>query len=281
MVRSFTCRVPVTGCRSTKTVSRITVLRGISRLAIVPALMTRPNRNCRLSAAVSRFTFAVCRSTVLVLSTLASFAQEGSKKIDSNYNNAYYQGRMELFNTLTPPKNAIVFLGNSISERGAWSELLPGQPVMNRGIGGDNTFGVLARLEGVVKAKPKKIFLLIGINDLSRGLPKEVIINNYHRIIRYLTAFTPKTKIYLQSVLPLNEPMTTPAYLKNKKDSILQLNRGIKQVAEQYHLPYINLHDIFADANGDLKKELTMDGIHLRPAAYVLWVDFLKKKNYL
>src|SRR5689334_15360465 len=140
----------------------------------------------------------IARISFLLLLGLPTFAQEAPKKIDSNYNNTYYQGRMELFNSLTPPKNAIVFLGNSITERGAWSELLPGQPIMNRGIGGDNTFGVLARLERVAKAQPKKLFLLIGINDLSRGLPKEVIINNYHRILSYLTTNTPKTKIYVQ-----------------------------------------------------------------------------------
>jgi lysophospholipase L1-like esterase len=216
-----------------------------------------------------------------VLQGLQSFAQDAPKKIDSNYNNTYYQGRMELFNSLTPPKNATVFLGNSITERGAWGELLSGQPVMNRGIGGDNTFGVLARLEAIAKAKPKKLFLLIGINDLSRGLPKEVILNNYNRILTYLTTHTPKTKIYIQSVLPLYEPYTKEAYLKNKKDSILNLNVGIKQVATKFNLTYINLHEIFADANGDLKKEYTADGIHLKPAAYVLWVDFLKRKKYL
>lgn len=217
----------------------------------------------------------------LVLPGPQTFSQDSPRKIDSNYNNTYYQGRMELFNSLTPPKNATVFLGNSITERGAWGELLSGQPIMNRGIGGDNTFGVLARLEGVAKAKPKKIFLLIGINDLSRGLPKEVILNNYNRILTYLTTHTPKTKIYIQSVLPLYEPYTKEAYLKNKKDSILNLNAGIKQVAAKFNLPYINLHEIFADENGDLKKEYTADGIHLKPAAYVLWVDFLKKKKLL
>lgn len=233
---------------------------------------------------VKRFAFSgfhVSRISLLLFLGLPALAQDQPRKIDSNYNNTYYQGRMELFNSLTPPKNAIVFLGNSITERGAWGELLPGQPIMNRGIGGDNTFGVLARLEGVANAQPKKLFLLIGINDLSRGLPKEVILNNYHRILSYLTSHTPKTKIYVQSVLPLYEPYTKEAYLKNKKDSILQLNEGIKQVAAQYHVPYINLHELFADANGDLKKELTADGIHLRPAGYVLWVDFLKKKKYL
>ena len=226
--------------------------------------------------------FRMCLLTAYSLQLAASsYAQDAPKKIDSNYNNTYYQGRMELFNSLTPPKNATVFLGNSITERGAWGELLSGQPIMNRGIGGDNTFGVLARLEAIAKAKPKKLFLLIGINDLSRGLPKEVILNNYNRILTYLTTHTPKTKIYIQSVLPLYEPYTKEAYLKNKKDSILNLNVGIKQVAAKFNLTYINLHEIFADENGDLKKEYTADGIHLKPAAYVLWVDFLKKRKYL
>jgi len=204
-----------------------------------------------------------------------------AQKIDSSYNNTYYQGRMELFNTLPLQKKAIVFLGNSITERGAWGELLPGVKVMNRGIGGDNTFGVLARLDGIVKAVPRKLFLLIGINDLSRGLPREVILENYDHIVAYIRTHSPKTKIYIQSVLPLYEPFTTAAYLKNKKDSILQLNVGIRKIAEKYGLPYINLHEIFADANGDLVKELTADGIHLKPAAYGIWVDFLKKRKYL
>lgn len=227
---------------------------------------------------MSKLNIASC--TLLLLAATA-FAQEPVKKIDSSYANTYYQGRMELFNTLPAPKNAIVFLGNSITERGAWSELLPSHNIMNRGIGGDNTFGVLARLDGIVKASPKKLFLLIGINDLSRALPREIILNNYDRILQYITTHSPKTKIFVQSVLPLNEALTTPAYLKNKKDSILQLNTGIQAIAAKYKLPYINLHELFADANGDLKKELTADGIHLRPAAYVMWVDYLKKKKYL
>jgi lysophospholipase L1-like esterase len=235
----------------------------------------------QLPFSLSRLPFHVSQISFLLLLGFQSFSQDAPKKIDSNYNNTYYQGRMELFNSLTPPKNATVFLGNSITERGAWGELLSGQPIMNRGIGGDNTFGVLARLEGIAKAKPKKLFLLIGINDLSRGLPKEVILNNYNRILTYLTTHTPKTKIYIQSVLPLYEPYTKEAYLKNKKDSILNLNMGIKQVAVKFNLTYIDLHEIFADGNGDLKKEYTADGIHLKPAAYVIWVDHLKKRKYL
>lgn len=232
-------------------------------------------------AGLARRAARMMGAVLLMGSLTTAQAQETPKKIDSSYNNTYYQGRMELFNTLPLQQKGIVFLGNSITERGNWSELLPARKIMNRGIGGDNTFGVLARLDMVVKARPEKVFLLIGINDLSRALPEEVILNNYERIIKYIRTNTPRSTLYIQSVLPLYEPLTTAAYLKNKKDSILQLNVGIKALAEKYNLTYINLHEIFADANGDLIREYTADGIHLKPAAYVLWVDYLRKKKYL
>lgn len=206
----------------------------------------------------------------------------GQQKIDSSYNNTYYQGRMEIFRSLPATRHAIVFLGNSITERAQWQELLPGRTIQNRGIGGDNSFGVLARLDSILLLQPSRIFLDIGINDIGRGLPLTVITNNYRRIIDRIKTASPGTKLFLQSVLPMNDSVLTAAYLKNKKDSVLALNRNIIYLAKQYNLSYVDLHnDVFADSKGDLKRELTIDGIHLRPAAYVLWVDYLKKKKYL
>ena len=218
---------------------------------------------------------------VMAVALLATTMTQAQKKIDSSYNNSYYQGRMELFNSLGGLKKATVFLGNSITERGQWHEILPGEIIMNRGIGGDNTFGVLARLGDVTKYKPKRIFLLIGINDLGRGLPIEVISDNYRRIIKQIKTESPKTKLYVQSVLPMNESILKADYLKNKKDSVLKLNESIQAIARETGVPYINLHPVFADAAGDLKEAFTQDGIHLRPNAYVEWVAFLKKNKYL
>lgn len=203
------------------------------------------------------------------------------KPIDSSFNNTYYQGRMELFQSLQAPAKSIVFLGNSITERGAWNELLPGKKVMNRGIGGDNSFGVLARLDDIVAAKPKKVFLLIGINDLGRGLPIAVIANNYKRIVDRLHAGSPKTRLYLQSVLPLNDTMLKAAYLKNKTDSIILLNQELKKLEDYKGVHVIDLHPVFSNGKGQLKEAFTMDGIHLKPAAYKAWVEFLKQKHYL
>lgn len=210
-----------------------------------------------------------------------SYADAQTVKIDSSYNNSYYAQRMELFANLPSPKKSIVFLGNSITERGMWHELIPGKVIMNRGIGGDNTFGVLARLNGIVKTNPKKVFLLIGINDLGRGLPVEVIAANYKKIIQRIVTGSPKTTLYVQSVLPMNDDILKAEYLKNKMALIVQLNKELAKLAAEYKLTYINLHEIFDNGKGQLKAELTIDGIHLNPAAYVLWIDYLKKKKYL
>lgn len=204
-----------------------------------------------------------------------------SVKIDSSYANWYYQARFDLFNKLTDKKVDIVFLGNSITERGDWHELIQGKKIANRGIGGDNSFGVLARLDGIIEQQPSKIFMMIGINDLGRGLPVEVIVNNYRRIITRLQAGLPKTKIHLQSVLPLNEEMLKYAYLKGKNVKVKELNEEIKKLALEYGLTYINLHEVIADKDGELKKEYTMDGIHLKTDAYLVWADYLKKHKYL
>ena len=202
-------------------------------------------------------------------------------QIDSSYKNWYYEGRMELYDQLNNQPADILFLGNSITERGEWAELLPGRKIANRGIGGDNTFGVLARLDGVIKQQPKKIFLLIGINDIGRGLPTEVILSNYRRIVSRLTQSLPKTKLIIQSVLPMNEGKLPYDYLKGKAAKVKALNEGIVLIAKEFNLTYLNLHELFADDKGELKADYTKDGIHIEPAAYVDWVNWLKKKKQL
>lgn len=204
-----------------------------------------------------------------------------SVKIDSSYANWYYQARFELFNKLTDKNVDIVFLGNSITERGDWHELIPGKKIANRGIGGDNSFGILARLDGIVSQQPSKIFMMVGINDLGRGLPVDVIVNNYRRIINRFRTNLPKTKLYLQSVLPLNDAMLKYDYLKGKNVKVKELNEEIQKLAMQYGLTYINLHEVMADTQGELKKEYTMDGIHLKTDAYLTWVAYLKKNQFL
>ncbi|MEJ5964055.1 GDSL-type esterase/lipase family protein [Pedobacter immunditicola] len=201
---------------------------------------------------------------------------------DTSYANGYYVKRLDYFKQLPPQKNAIVFLGNSITEVGDWQEVTAMPGVINRGISGDNSFGIFHRLDEILMLKPSKIFLVIGVNDIKRGTPLTVIAENYERIILKIRKHAPKSKLYLQTILPVNEPMLAAIYDNIRNHKIISLNELLKDLSEKYKLPYVDLYkDVFVDKNGQLIKELSTDGLHLQPLAYMLWADYLKQKKYL
>src|SRR5690606_12338396 len=94
------------------------------------------------------------------------YAQEVT--YDSTYRPDIYASRVEMFKSFPTTDKDIVFIGNSITFWADWQELLKTSHVKNRGIPGDISFGVLERLDEVIEGKPRKIFIMIGINDLAR-----------------------------------------------------------------------------------------------------------------
>lgn len=229
--------------------------------------------------------FMICKKMLVsaCVALLPFLIKAQDAKIDSSYDNWYYQKRMAEFAKTTPPQNAIVFLGNSITERGQWEELLKDSPIpiVNRGIGGDNSFGIWARMDEVLKLKPKVIFLMDGINDQFKKIPHDVSMNNYSRIIDKIKIKSPQTKIYIESALPINETMITDDYAKGRNKLVPGFNKKLKRLAKKQKVTYIDICPLFQDKNGVLKPDYTADGVHLNAAAYVKWVDFLKAKKYL
>nr|WP_226904984.1 GDSL-type esterase/lipase family protein [Pedobacter schmidteae] len=213
---------------------------------------------------------------VLVTASFSGRAQQ-TTAIDSSYANGHYLQRLDFFKKMPNQKKEIVFLGNSITEGGKWQELVPLKSVVNRGISGDVTYGVIARMDEVLAAKPAKIFILIGINDMKRGTPQAAILGNYRKIIDMVKQKSPATKLYVQSILPVNKAMLPPSYEKLSNAGILEMNTQLKTICENEGLNYVNLHEVFAGRDGELKKELSIDGLHLRSAAYIVWADYLRK----
>jgi len=100
----------------------------------------------------------------------------------SLYETSHYKIRMEQFQTEGLQQNKIVFLGNSLTEGGDWAARFPKQYPVNRGISGDNTEGVLARLSEILKTNPAKLFLMIGINDISQNYNNDYLCRNFEKI---------------------------------------------------------------------------------------------------
>lgn len=197
-------------------------------------------------------------------------------QVDSTYRFYFYDQRESHFRSLPDTPGEIIMLGNSITNGANWHELFHNPNIKNRGISGDNTFGVLNRLDEITASRPHKVFILIGINDLSKDTPVEVILNNYRRIVETIQLQSPETRIYLQSVLPTNSNFPHFPRAQNKDAQIRQLNKGIEDLAQQSATVFIDLYPHFLSEDGKLSAEYTNDGLHLMGAGYVHWVNILR-----
>ncbi len=194
---------------------------------------------------------------------------------DSTFRPANYALKVQQFKSYPNSRRDIIFLGNSITAGTDWNELLGIPAARNRGISGDITFGVLERLEEVTEGNPAKVFILIGINDISRNIPDSVIIANYRRIIREIKRASPATRIYFNTLLPVNNTFPDKNHF-NKDEHILFVNAELKKLAALEKITLIDIYSPFLDADGRLDKQYTHDGLHLNADGYRKWAAILK-----
>ena len=193
----------------------------------------------------------------------------------------HYEKRFAEFKKETFENGKIIFLGNSITEGGQWHQLTDNKTKINRGIGGDVTFGILNRLDEIISHQPSKVFILIGINDISKDFPDAVILNNYKKIVQKLKLKLPNTKIYIQSLLPVN-----PFYPKfpqhyDKGNHVISVNKSLQELASAEAVYFINLYPLYLDKAGNLDAKFTGDGLHLNAEGYKVWIGYLKSNGYL
>ena len=171
------------------------------------------------------------------------------------------------FDELTIAPSAIVFLGDSLTEGGAWHEWFPKAPVVNRGIGGDTAAGVLCRLGSALGVAPAAVFVLIGTNDLGRRRPVDDIVQDVDAIVSRIREHSLPTRVVLQSVLPRQ-----PRY----RDRIHELNVRYAEIAWRHGVVLLDLWPAFADKSGGLRSTYTLDRLHLNGRGYRAWVDLLR-----
>jgi lysophospholipase L1-like esterase len=221
------------------------------------------------------------RALLIALLVLAGRQVTSAQQaVQTGWNPAYRPGSYALktgqFRSYPNSSKDIIFLGNSITAGTDWAELLGNPNCRNRGISGDITFGILGRLDEVTEGKPAKVFILIGINDIQWNTPDSIIINNYREIVNRIKKESPKTKIYVQTMLPVNNTFTQFKNHYNKDEHIAAVNDGYRKIAAEAGATLIELNKPFQDSEGKLKKELTMDGLHLNAEGYKLWAGLLK-----
>lgn len=193
----------------------------------------------------------------------------------------YYHQRASLFKSMPmTSQHDIIFLGNSINDGSEWSELFNDIRIKNRGISGDMTTGIIHRLKEVTDRKPAKVFLMIGINDLGRGVSPDSVVKNILLINDYIKQETPSTKVYIESILPVNPSFGKFAGQVSKVKEILQANVLLRTAAQTHGFAFIDLHSSFVNAQGYLDSKYTNDGLHLVGAGYQLWRHLIYPKVF-
>lgn len=187
-------------------------------------------------------------------------------------------------------KGEILFTGSSLMEQFPINELLMSsgmtQVIYNRGIGGFTTDDMLQYMEEMVYGtEPSRIFINIGTNDISRPEYRlETLMANYRKILTQIRERLPQAEITLMAYYPVNETdklpdssMAAEMFATRNNENIALANQAVEKLAKELGCQFINVNDGLTDERGKLKKEFTIEGIHMYANGYQVVLDNMKK----
>lgn len=180
-------------------------------------------------------------------------------------------------------KGAVVFAGSSLMEMFPVEKFAreegPGFPtVYNRGLGGWRTDDMLPMLDTlVIDLQPRRVFINIGTNDLSDpAVTIDDLITRYEQIIDRIEDSVPGTDVILMAYYPINYDAADEGMKANLRvrtnARIREANEAVKAMAVRKGLKYRDFNAPLTDAQGRLKAEYTIEGMHIYEAGYrAIW----------
>ena len=214
------------------------------------------------------------RLILTLLSTAAAFTL-AAQPDSLDYRGDYYFSKRSQQESLPVRPHHTVMLGNSLTERGYWSEYFQKERVLNRGIGGDCISGMIHRIDPIVEGQPRAIFIMGGANDLIFSKISDAkLLEQYERLLDIIARKSPRTKVYVQSLLPLNESMNEKQF-GGKNARIVSFNKCLREMAARRGLVYIDIWSAI-QRDGILPEELTFDGVHIKADGYRIWIEQIR-----
>ena len=155
----------------------------------------------KAKALLLSFLFLFCGLQITIAQPLQHVVPEQAHPTPRIYTEHYYKRFIQFMDEAPISNKDIVMLGNSLTENGGnWAARLGNKHVRNRGIIGDEVMGVYDRLHQILPGHPAKVFLLIGVNDISHGLTSDSIVSMIRTTVERIRKESPDTRLYLQSL---------------------------------------------------------------------------------
>jgi len=211
---------------------------------------------------------------VLVVSFAAGYFARGliSRPQAADQPSSYWTEKKSFFDVLGAYASTVM-IGDSLTDGAEWKEMFPGVAVANRGIDEDTTAGVLRRMDGIMSARARKAFIMIGINDFKEGRTVDAVFQDYASIVSALEKGG--MKVFVQSTLLCNEAKGEWISCSAIQRKIRELNRRLAGLASA-KVTYIDINAGLTGPEG-LRPDLTFDGVHLNGEGYRIWRDEISK----
>ena len=194
---------------------------------------------------------------------------------------AKIQAKYRELNQVSVLEPDIIFIGDSIVEYYPLQELFgTAKTIVNRGIRGYQTGLLLDNLDAHLYGDAvDQIVLLIGTNDIGKDIPMNEALDNLEGVIQSLARDYPLSQIKLVSILPVNEgeEYKQTVYIRTN-EKIREWNQAYEALVSAYmQVDFVPIYDSLTDSEGQLKKDYTIDGLHLSVAGYQALSGALKE----
>ncbi|MBU2909211.1 lysophospholipase [Vibrio splendidus] len=167
------------------------------------------------------------------------------------------------------PNADLVMFGDSITEWAPWADIFRDISMVNRGLAGDTTTGMLRRIDTTLNVKPKLVCFMAGINDLAQGYDVEHIYQNYIDMLKVWQEND--IRILVQSTLYVGSK------LQGLNPSVELLNSKISEYCSQQGIAFLDVNSVLSP-NQLLSNEYSCDDLHLNAKAYQAWSKVLQPK---
>lgn len=202
----------------------------------------------------------ICRPVILLVSLMLMSCEEGAHKGGG-------QG-------VRPGVETVVMFGDSHIQYGNWEVAFPNYRIINYGIAGDPTEGLVIRTDRVVQLNPDKVFIEAGANDIYFGMAPAKTIANFRTILGQLKEEVPGARIHVLSIFPHGLP--SPKNPLSSYPEIVELNTRIKDVCEELSITFIDLTSTLQSDDALAPSYDSGDGIHLSEAGYDKVVEVIE-----
>ena len=165
------------------------------------------------------------------------------------------------------PNADLVMFGDSITEWAPWADIFRDISMVNRGLAGDTTTGMLRRIDTTLNVNPQLVCFMAGINDLAQGYDVDHIYQNYIDMLKVWQEND--IRILVQSTLYVG------AKLQSLNPSVESLNRKLKDYCAQHGIEFLDVNSVLSP-NGLLSNEYSCDDLHLNAKAYQAWAEVLQ-----